>query len=60
MSQQVSDGDMVTNVLHKMQSEAEQVDSDDDNEGTETDDADYSGNTSQSLHIVTHQRAFVK
>ena len=59
-SQQVSDGDIVTNVLHEVKPEAEQVDSDDDNESTEADDGDYIGSTSQFLHIVTHQRAFVQ
>ena len=38
-SQQVSDGDIVANLLHEMEPEAEQVDSDNDNEGTEADDA---------------------
>ena len=63
MSQQVSDGDIVANVLCEMEPEVEQVDSDNDNEGTEADDADdadYIGNMSQFLHIETHHRAFVQ
>ena len=43
MSQQGSDCDIVANLLHKMEPEVEQVDSDDDNEGTEADDTDYIG-----------------
>ena len=59
-SQQVSNGDIVANVLHEMEPEVEQVYSDDDNEGTEADDADYIGSTSWFLNIVNHQRVFVQ
>ena len=54
-SQPVSDGDIVANVVHEMETEVEQVDSDDDNEGTEADDTDYIGSTSQFLYIVNHR-----
>ena len=59
-SQQFSDGDIVANVLHEMAPEADQVDSDDDNESTEADDAFCIDSISWFLHIVTHQRFFVQ
>ena len=54
MSQQVSDGDNVANVLHEMEPEVQEMDSDDDNEGTEANNSDYIGSTIWFLHIVNH------
>ena len=57
-SEQVTDGDIVANILHELDPEPEEVNSDDDDDDEA--DSDYIGNTSQFLHTLSHQRAFMQ
>ena len=58
-SEQVSDSDTVANVLSELETEPED-DDDDEEDDDEESDADYTGTSSQLLHIVSHQKAFIQ
>ena len=53
-SEQASHGDIVANVLHELEPESE------DNDDDEESDADYIVTSSQLLHILSHQKAFMQ
>ena len=55
-SDQVSDGDIVGNVLSELEPEPEDDDEDDEEES----DVGFIGTSSQLLHILSHQKAFMQ
>ena len=58
-SEQVSDGDIVANVLSELEPEPED-DDDDEEDDNEESDADNIGTSSQLLNILSCQKAFMQ
>ena len=53
----MTDGDIVANILSELDPEPEEVNSDDNDDEANADDI---GTTSQFLHTLSHQRAFMQ
>ena len=60
-SEQVADGDILQNVLKELEPEQDNDDDpNDDPDGPAEQDPDYIPSTSQLLHMVNHQKAFLQ